>query len=147
MAPFSIFSSTRPSATMLRSLAEDAVLAAYEIDPQVRDLIGASVTVSLGDALEFSSSEAVSSVSGKQRTDMEAVFPVFADNQATHVFLRVTGQVEDVVKGARVWLLARTANNQIVELELDVLEDSQTTGRSETRAKRRVQDADFRDLD
>ncbi|ORX72975.1 hypothetical protein DL89DRAFT_265139, partial [Linderina pennispora] len=146
LAPFSIFSSTRPSATLLRGLAEDAVLAAYEVDPQVRDLIGAGSAVSLGEPLEFSSSSSVSSSSGKQRTDIEAIFPVFADNQATHVFLRVTGQVEDDVKEAKVWLLAKTENDQIVELELDVLNDSQTAGRSEKHAKRRVQDAEFKDL-
>ncbi|KAJ2840807.1 hypothetical protein FBU31_000104 [Coemansia sp. 'formosensis'] len=94
--------------------------------------------VVLGEAMQ-TSSESVA-VDGRERTRVEALFPVFVGARATPLFVQAVGSaMPGVIESAAV--LARLASGEVAEIPLDV-----GSGIKQRRRKRHVVDAEYKDV-
>ncbi|KAJ2878786.1 hypothetical protein FB639_003276 [Coemansia asiatica] len=120
--------------------------------------IGESLnSVDLQDAIELGKPMETQmqsvNVNGKQRSHIEAVFPLYIDDAATTMFAHVTASEDALDEGTvfveSVFLLARMPSGQVAELAIDVCEqDGSNKDRDGfnqgTRTK--VQDAEYKDV-
>ncbi|KAJ1881020.1 hypothetical protein H4R99_002646 [Coemansia sp. RSA 1722] len=100
-------------------------------------------------------------VDGKQKSYLEAVFPLYVDDAATTLFAHVTAFSDDTAADSSnvivdsVVLLARMSSGQVAELGIDVNEqddsgeDSGNNGSGNAfgeKSQRKVQDAEYKDV-
>ncbi|KAJ2803703.1 hypothetical protein H4R20_002791, partial [Coemansia guatemalensis] len=135
--------------TMQRS-AEDGVRVSYGISLRVQQMIGdggiTADAITLGEAVSVEKEE--DSSIGESR--VEAVFPVFVDGRGTAVFVQAAGvlgsrSVDYAIRLDTLHVLARQKSGEVMAVSIDPAAAA-STGTTDRKKRRHVEDADYRDL-
>ncbi|KAJ1941591.1 hypothetical protein GGF37_003485 [Kickxella alabastrina] len=142
----------------MRSVAETSFRASCVSDSKVAAMIhealgyvGLADGFALGEPMDVQSSTVM--MNGQSKSRLEAVFPVFVDGAATNLFVQALANVmTDAgavdVDGVRVW--ARMASGEVAEASIGVVHEGEEDEGDDTddrkRGRRKVQDAEYKDL-